>query len=243
MKIMELKKTSKTDLQNKKTMFFEVGLSLSLLIVLVAFNWSSSERPVSMFIADYNGIVYEEESIPVTQAEAPLPELPKVLQIPDIIEIVDGEVDVEFDFSDLKKDNSPQNWEYINALPPTVKSGEDKDVDEIISCVTMIIPFVIVEEKPMFQGKDADEFVKWIYSILSYPIEAQEKNIQGVVSISFTVNVDGFLSDIRSLQKIDPILEDYVIDLVNKSPRWIPGRQQNKPVRVMYQMSVVFKLQ
>ncbi|MDR0724864.1 MAG: energy transducer TonB, partial [Prevotellaceae bacterium] len=89
------------------------------------------------------------------------------------------------------------------------------------------------------------EFVKWIYARLqgNYPQAAQENNIQGTVRVSFTVNVDGSLSDIRSLRKIDPILEDCVIELVKKSPKWTPGRQQNKPVRVTYQVPVVFKLQ
>jgi protein TonB len=235
---MELKKTSKTDLQNKKTLFFELGLSLSLLAVLVAFNWSSKERSTSVLVADYQGIIEEEEQVPITQPELPLPELPKIPQIPDIIEIVDNDVDISstFDLSDLENDNFPQNWEYIKTTPVT--KNEDIETDEVL-------PFVTVEVKPMFQGKDAGEFVKWIYAQLqgNYPQAAIENNIQGIVRISFTVNVDGTLSDIKSLRKVDPILENCVIELIKKSPKWTPGRQQNKPVRVTYQAPVVFKLQ
>ncbi|MDR0726214.1 MAG: energy transducer TonB, partial [Prevotellaceae bacterium] len=184
---MELKKTSKTDLQNKKTLFFELGLSLSLLTVLLAFNWSSKERDTSVLVAEYQGIIEEEEQVPITLPEAPLPELPKIPQIPDIIEIVDDDVDITstFDLS-LENDNQPQTWNYLETKPPVIP--ENKDVDEVL-------PFVMVEVKPMFQGKDAGEFVKWIYARLqgNYPQAAQENNIQGTVRVSFTVNVDGSL--------------------------------------------------
>jgi protein TonB len=217
-------------------LFFELGLSLSLLAVLVAFNWSSNERTASLLIADDRGIIEEEEQIPVTQPELPLPEIPKIQQIPDIIDIVDDEVDISFDFTEKEgKDDIFKDLIYIGKKTPI------KDEPEIID----IFPFVSVEVKPMFQGKDAGEFVKWIYAQLAgkYPQAAIENNIQGVVRVSFTVNVDGSLSDIKSLRKIDPILEDCVIELVKKSPKWTPGRQQNKPVKVTYQVPVVFKLQ
>jgi protein TonB len=235
---MELKKTPKTDLQNKKTLFFELGLSLSLLSVLLAFNWSSDERTVSLLIADDRGIIEEEEQVPVTQPELPLPEILKIPQIPNIIDIVDDDVDISstFDFTESEgEDNIFKDLIYIGKKTPV------KDEPEVVE----ILPFVSVEVKPMFQGKDAGEFVKWIYAQLvgNYPQAAIENNIQGVVRISFTVNVDGSLSDIKSLRKVDPILEDCVIELVKKSPKWTPGRQQNKPVRVTYQVPVVFKLQ
>jgi protein TonB len=234
---MELKKTPKADIQNTKTLFFEIGLSVSLLVVLVAFNWTTTERTRSLLIADRTGIVEEGEQVPVTQEELPLPEIPKIPQIPDVINIVDDDVDIlsKFDFPDLEANKVVQDWTYLDKKPETV---DDKEIDDPI-------PFVTVEEKPRFQGKDASEFVKWIYAKLAgnYPQAAIENSIQGVVRISFTVNTDGTLSDIKSLRKIDPILEDCVIELVKKSPKWTPGRQQNKPVKVTYQVPVVFKLQ
>jgi protein TonB len=86
----------------------------------------------------------------------------------------------------------------------------------------------------MFQGKDAGQFVHWIHSKLAtnYPQAAIENNLQGTVRVSFTVNVDGTLSDVKSIRRVDPILEECVIELVKKSPKWTSGRQQNKPVRV-----------
>jgi protein TonB len=236
---MELKKTPKADLQNKKTLFFEIGLGVSLIATLVAFNWTSREKAESVLVADRQEIVEEEEQVPITQQEPPPPpEIPKIPQIPDVIDIVEDDVDIqsEFDFSESETNNLFQNLDYAERKQQVVEEVED--VDEVI-------PFAVVEEKPKFQGKDAGEFVKWINSKLSnnYPQAAIDNNLQGTVRVSFTVNVDGSLSDIKSLRKVDPILEECVIELVKKSPKWIPGRQQNKPVKVTYQVPVVFKLQ
>jgi TonB family protein len=104
------------------------------------------------------------------------------------------------------------------------------------------VPYVDVEVKPKFQDKEATEFTKWIYSQLKYPLEAMEKNIQGTVRVSFIINTDGTLSDIKSIHKADPLLENAVIDIVKKSPKWTPGRHKNKDVKVPYQIPIVFKL-
>jgi protein TonB len=232
---MELKKTSKMDLQNKKTLFLEIGLGLSLLIVLVAFNLSTRERSSSLLIAGHQEIIEEEERVPITQEEQPRPSaIPRIPQIPDMIDIVEDDVNIlsNVDFSEWEKDSFVPNFEqYAPVLKPV------EEVDEPI-------PFAVVEDKPKFQGKDASEFVKWINSHLAnnYPQAAIDNNLQGVVRVSFTVNIDGTLSDVKSLKKADPILEECVIELVKKSPKWTAGRQQNKPVKVTYQIPVVFRL-
>jgi protein TonB len=237
---MELKKTSKADLQNKKTLFFEIGLALSLLFVLVAFNWTSREKGEGVLVAQHEEIIEEEEQVPITQQEPPPPpEIPKIPQIPEEILVVDDDVDITSDF-DLTEsetnDNLFHDLAYVEKKQQVVQEVEE---------VEEIIPFAIVEEKPKFQGKDASAFTKWINSQLegNYPQVAQENNIQGTVRVSFTVNTDGTLSDIKSIRKVDPILEEAVMELVKKSPKWEPGRQQKKPVKVTYQVPIIFKLQ
>ncbi|MDR2026818.1 MAG: energy transducer TonB, partial [Prevotellaceae bacterium] len=216
--------------------FFEIGLSLSLLAVLVAFNWTSKERTSSLLIAEYQEIVEEEEQIPITLYDPPPPpEIPRIPQIPDIITVVDDDIDIAstLDFSDLETGDFIKDYIYRG----TKQVIEDpKDVEETV-------PFVIVEVKPLFQGKEAEKFRDWIYSQLVYPEEALTNNIQGTVRISFTVNTDGTLSDIKSIKKTDPLLEECVIEIVKKSPKWTPGRQQNKPVKVPYQVPILFKIQ
>jgi protein TonB len=233
---MRLKKTSNADLQNKKTLFFEIGLGMSLIVVLVAFNWTTKEKTGNLLIAEHQEIVEVLELVPITMEPPSPPEIPKIPQIPDVIDIVDDEViiNMNIDLTESERDIF-LGTDYIP------KKQEVIDKEEVIE----IIPFAIVEKKPLFQGKDADEFVKWINSKLAnnYPQAAIDNNLQGTVRISFTVNIDGTLSDIKSLRKVDPILEECVIELVKKSPKWTPGQQQNKPVKVTYQVPVVFRLQ
>jgi protein TonB len=236
---MELKKTPKADLQNKKNLFFEIGLALSLLFVLVAFNWTSKEKGEAVLVAQHQEIVEEEEMIQTQQEPPPPVEIPKIPQIPDAINIVEDDVDIssDFDFSESESnDNLFNDLKYVEQKAQVVEKEEE---------VEETIPFAIVEEKPKFQGKEASEFTKWIYSKLAgnYPQAAQDNNIQGTVRVSFTVNTDGTLSDIKSIRKVDPLLEEAVIEIIKQSPKWTPGRQQRKPVKVPYQVPIVFKLQ
>ncbi|MDR2424284.1 MAG: energy transducer TonB [Prevotellaceae bacterium] len=238
---MELKKTPKADLQNKKFLFFEIGLSVALLAVFVAFNWTSSEKPESVLVAGHQEIVEEEEQVPITEQTPPPPqEIPQIPQIPEEIDIVEDDVkiDSDFDFSESEANNNLfNNLAYVDKKE--VEAAPEDDIEESI-------PFAIVEKKPMFQGKDASTFRDWINAQIEkqgYPAAALENNIQGTVYLSFTVNTDGSLSEIKSVRKVDPILADAVIEIVKKSPKWTPGSQQNKAVKVPYQVPVVFRLQ
>jgi protein TonB len=116
--------------------------------------------------------------------------------------------------------------------------------DSVKKTVTNIdtVPFSDVEEKPKFQGKDADAFVEYVYSQIVYPTEAIAKNIEGNVRIVFIINEDGSLSDIKSVKEVDPLLENVVLGIVEKSPKWTPGKHKNKLVKVTYQIPVIFKL-
>jgi len=91
--------------------------------------------------------------------------------------------------------------------------------------------------------KDANEFVKWVNSKVTYPAEAERNNIQGTVLLSFVINADGTLSDIKSVRKVDPLLEEEAIRVVKMSPKWTPGYQQKKAVKVPYQVPIVFRIQ
>jgi hypothetical protein len=96
------------------------------------------------------------------------------------------------------------------------------------------IPFSEVDEKPLFQGKEATEFVKWIYSQLHgiYPAE-------GLVQVSFTINKDGAISDLKSLKEVDPLFENAVMEFVRKSPVWTPGKDKDRKVIFTYQVPVL----
>lgn len=104
------------------------------------------------------------------------------------------------------------------------------------------IPFQLVDQKPSFNGGDANEFAKWVNSRLVYPEKAKEKGIQGRVVLQFVIETDGSITDIKVLKSDDPLLEKEAIRVVSSSPKWQPGMRQGKPVRVTYTYPVVFGL-
>ena len=104
------------------------------------------------------------------------------------------------------------------------------------------IPFQLVEDKPSFQGGDANEFSRWVNTNLIYPEEAKDKDIQGRVTLSFTVGKDGKVTDVHVLRGVDPILDNEAKRVVELSPDWEPGKVDGKAVPVTYTFPVIFKL-
>lgn len=230
---MEIKKTPKADLENKKALFMEIGLAVVLLIVLVAFEWSSSEKQEVMDLTGQQQVI-EEEIIPITQEQqqAP-PEMPKTPVLSDVIDIVDDDVEVADDLFVNTEDDASLGVEIMEYHTEVVEEEVEEEA----------IPFAFVEEKPKFQGGDANTFSKWVNSKLVYPEIAKENGIQGRVTLQFTVNTDGSVSNVIVLRGVDASLDKEAVRIVSQSPKWSPGRQRERPVKVTYTFPVIFKLQ
>ncbi len=104
------------------------------------------------------------------------------------------------------------------------------------------IPFQLVEEKPSFNGGDANEFSKWVNSKLQYPEIAKENGVQGRVTLQFTVNPDGSVSNVKVLRGVDSSLDKEAVRVVSMSPKWKPGKQRDRAVKVTYTFPVIFQL-
>ncbi len=229
---MEVKKTPKADLENKKLLFREIGLIIALGVVLLAFEWTSAEKAEAVNISIESQVV-EEEIIPVTQHEqAPPPEAPRIPVLSDIIDIVDDDIVVTDNlFIDMEDDASigVEIMDYVAVV-------EEEEVEE------EAIPFALVEEKPKFQGGDANDFSKWVNSKLVYPELAKENGVQGRVTLQFTVYTDGSVRDIKVLRGVDASLDKEAVRIVSMSPKWTPGKQRERPVKVTYTFPVLFQL-
>lgn len=228
---MEVKKSPKADLTKTVTLFREIGFIIVLGIVLLAFEWQSKEKKESIF-DQQETVVIEEEIIPITQEEqTPPPEMPKIPVLSDAIDIVDDNIQVDdavFSFED-DATLGVEIMDYIETV-------EEEAVEE------EAIPFALVENKPTFQGGDANTFSKWVNSRLEYPEIAKENGIQGRVTLQFTVNTDGSVSDVKVLRGVDSSLDKEAVRVVASSPKWKPGMQRDKPVRVTYTFPVIFQL-
>ena len=228
---MEIKKTEKANLENKKLLFTEIGLIVSLLIVFIAFEWTQEEVKVSN-LEDTTQVITEEEIIPITQeTPPPPPSAPKIPILSDQIDIVDDEIELDDDmFMNLEDDASigVEIMDYVEV--------EDEVVEE------EAIPFQLVEEKPSFQGGDANQFSKWVNSRLVYPEIAKENGVQGRVTLQFTVEKDGSVTKVKVLRGVDPSLDKEAVRVVSMSPKWKPGKQRDRAVPVTYTFPVIFQL-
>lgn len=228
---MEVKKSPKADLKNRKLLFIEIGFVVSLLIVLFAFEWTTKEKKESVMQAESTEII-EEEIIPITQdTPPPPPETPQMPVMSDLIEIVDDDIVVENDIINLE-DDANLGVEIIDY----VEQVEEEVVEE------ETIPFMFVEEKPKFNGGDANEFSKWVGKNLVYPEIAKENGVSGRVMLQFTINPDGSLSNIIVLRGVDESLDKEAVRVVSQSPKWTPGRQRDRAVKVSYTFPVIFQL-
>lgn len=229
---MEIKKTPKADLENKKTFFREIGLIVVLAIILVAFEWSSSEKQEVMELTSQS-VEAEEEIIPITQQQQELPpEMPKVPVLSDVIDIVDDDIEIKEDLILNLEDNANIGVEIMDYHAEVVEEVVEEEA----------IPFALVEEKPKFKGGDANTFSKWVNSRLVYPEIAKENGVQGRVTLQFTVNTDGTVSNVIVLRGVDASLDKEAVRIVSSSPKWTPGKQRERPVKVTYTFPVIFQL-
>lgn len=228
---MEVKKSPKANLENKRTLFLEIGFILTLVVVFAAFQFSSTETSVSIIEAGPQEII-EEEDIPVTsETPPPPPEQPQIPVVSDIIDIVDDEIEIDNNIISLedRPDLAVDIIDYASEI-------YEEDIEE------EAIPFAFVEEKPKFMGDDPNAFTKWVSSNLEYPEIAKENAVQGRVLVEFTVNVDGSVSNIKVLRGVDSSLDKEAVRVISQSPKWTPGRQRDKAVKVVYRFPVIFQL-
>ena len=228
---MEQKKTVAASLENKRLMFAELGLATALAVVLGAFEISTAEKSVALLDTGYSTIDIEE-MVPITQEEVPTPQQAPVLPvISEDIEIVDNDIPVDDFVASFEDTDEP-----IQILP-YYEEVKDEVIEE------EIIPFVLVEQKPTFEGKNANEFSRWVNTKLVYPEIAKENGSQGRVYLSFIVDKDGSVTDVKVLRSSsDATLDNEAVRVVKSSPKWEPGRQRDRAVKVTYTFPVVFTL-
>ena len=99
----------------------------------------------------------------------------------------------------------------------------------------------VVEVMPQFPGGQT-AMLKYIMENIKYPKQIMEEGIQGRVTVSFIVEKDGRVSNVRLLRSVQPLLDKEAVRVVKSMPKWSPGKQNGKPVRVRFNLPVMFKL-
>ena len=212
-------------------MFREIGLVVALLVVLGAFEYSTREKTVAEVSSGAVAIL-EEEQIPITQQEqTPPPEAIKEPVITEELEIVENDIKVTTEFISMDDNSAKIEIKPYVEAKQVVEEEEEEE-----------IPFTVVEDKPKFQGGDANDFTKWVYSHIEYPEVAKENGVQGRVTLQFTIDTDGQVKNVQVLRGVDASLDKEALRVVSSSPKWTPGKQRNKPVKVKYTFPIIFQL-
>ena len=227
---MEIKKSPKADLQNKKGLILEIGLIVALLAVIAAFLYTPKEYRIEKVDNNYGPV--EEEITEITRNEQKPPEQPQKVEVKvfnDILDIVtnDAKITTDISFEDFADD--------LEITTQVVEVEEEEIEDDQ--------PFIKVEKMPSFQGGDLNKFRNWVQERVRYPQIAQENGVSGKVVLSFVVEKDGTLTNIEVLQSPDRSLADEAVRVLKTSPKWEPGQQRNQPVRVKYTLPVDFRIQ
>jgi protein TonB len=228
---MEIKKSPKADLENKKMMAVLIGLVMALGIMYIAFEWSQNE--ITVYEEALQGPVeIDEEMVEVTFREEtpppPPPPQPETV-LSDIIDIQDNEAEVETtDF------NSEDDEDARVEIQAPIAPPEEEEEEQVIH--------IRVEKMPEFPGGQ-DALNRFLVRNIKYPLLAQENGIQGRVVCQFVVNSDGSIVDISVVRGVEESLDKEAIRVIKSMPKWTPGRQGGKSVRVKYTLPIRFKLQ
>ena len=229
---MEAKKSDKANLEKTKTMFTLLGLVISISIVILAFEWKSyDEKEEAMQLTQVVQEV-EEMVIQTRQEETPPPpEEPQQAETTEF-EIVDDDQELknEFDISAFDK------AENVEGFVPTKLEVDEEVVEEEEQTI-----FIVVEESASFPG-GIQEMMNFIKNNLKYPQQARETGTQGKVFVSFVVERDGSLTDVKVLRDIGSGCGEEAVRVVKSMPKWKPAKQRGKPVRMQFNLPVAFTL-
>ena len=228
---MEIKKTERASLENKRLLLAESGLVIALLAVYAGFETSTRAQEVA-YLTDTTAFLDEDDILAVTlETPPPAPEAPALPQLSDEILIVEDDVTVDIDFQSLDDTDIPVDIQEYRGQEVVEVEVEEEE-----------LPFFAVEQKPSFQGGDANDFSRWVNARLQYPEIAKENGVDGTVYLQFTIGSDGRMQDVKVLRSPDESLAREAVRVVASSPKWEPGRQRDRAVKVSYTFPVVFRL-
>lgn len=227
--MLDVKKSPKASLEDKKFIYLLVGFVLALSLVYIAFEWTNKE--ITVYEDVDTDFVFEEELDIVQTAETPPPPPPPPAA-PVVVEVL----------------NVVENTEEVEAVEIV---SEDDETEEIVIDVPVAAPieeeeeevvFQVVEKMPQFPGGQQALF-EYLSKNIRYPVIAQENGLQGRVICQFVVNSDGSIVDIVVVRSVDPSLDKEAVRVIQSMPKWQPGEQRGKAVRVKYTLPVNFRLQ
>ncbi|UXP33256.1 TonB family protein [Reichenbachiella agarivorans] len=223
---MEVKKNPQIDLGRKAGMFFNIGLTISLVLVITAFEWKFYDDGDLVDLGQVDDNFEDIMEIPPTEQPPPPPpkiELPQIVEVPDEEEI-EEEIEVELD---------------VEITETTVIEDivfDDAPAEEVADEV-----FDIVEDQPAPPGGMA-AFYKYVGQNMKYPNQARRMGIEGRVFVQFVVDKDGSITEVRAIKGIGAGCDEEAVRVLEGAPKWKPGKQRGRAVKVRMILPITFKL-
>jgi protein TonB len=224
---MEPKKSEKADLTKKSGLFFNIGLTLTLIIVVSAFEYKTYDDTEVKDLATRNNNMEEILEVPPTEQPPPPPpkiQQPQIIEVPDEEEIKE-EIKVEFDV-EVTEETKVEEIQVVEVEQPK------ENVDEV---------FLVVEETAAPKG-GMSAFYEYVKKKLKYPAQARRMNIEGRVFVEFVINRDGSIVDVKAIKGIGAGCDEEAVRVIQSMPAWSPGKQRGKPVRQRMVLPITFKL-
>ncbi len=236
---MEVKKSKKADLEGQKSTSMLIGYIFALGIMFTAFEWTTRDYEETEPVVYAAYAQMEEEVPPVTQPifQAAPPPPQEAPQVAEILDIVDNDTEIEEEEIQSTEDTNqaitgPSGPTSGAIMTGPAVTGEVSDEEEI---------FQVVEQMPEFPG-GMNKLLEYLGKNIKYPSIAQENGIQGRCIIEFVVNRDGSIVDPKVIKSLDPSCDKEAMRVIKAMPKWKPGLQRGKPVRVRYTVPVQFRL-
>ena len=228
---MELKKNPKADLEKRRGLYLEIGLVVVLVATLVAFNVKSYDKEEK---EQFERMVSEEQEeiiIQTQEQELPPPPPPEQPEVTTEFEVVEDDAEVTNEL--VVNAEVTDDTKNIEITPVVVDEEEEEEEQQI---------FTVVENDPEFPG-GMEALYKYLAQNIKYPQLARDNNITGRVYVTFVVERDGSITGCRVLRDIGGGCGQEAIRVVKSMPKWTPGKQRGKAVRVQFNLPVNFNLQ
>ena len=243
---MQVKKNPKADLASYSMIFFQVGLILILASTYIGLEWKFTEH----IQTDYYEVEVSDEDteeIPITQLNAPPPPPPPPPPpAPEIVKVIEDDLDVEEDLIQSTETNQDSKVEVIIPVSAVEYEEEDEEVENV--------PFMIVEQIPVYPGceniKDKDRQKKClndkIHALYAKEFKTEigsELGLTGFhrIYVGFRINEKGEVAEIQT-RAPHKRLEAEAERVAKLIPKMAPGKQRGRPVGVKYSLPIVFEM-
>lgn len=235
------KKNPKADFSRYSLIFFQLGLVIMLAITYISLEWRS--YPTDNISSDLISIdkTFEEE-IPIINLNTPPPPPPPAAA-PEVLKIVEDVAKVEETVMKSTEASQDQKIEIVE-IKSVKAEAEEEDI---------IVPFAVIEQSPIYPGCESlskdqqrncfqEKIEKHVRDNFTYPQVALELGIQGRVYVLFEIDKEGYVTNLK-FRAPDKNLEQEARRIISKLPKFIPGKQRGKPVKVAFSIPINFMIQ